>query len=170
MSFHNLMVHFLLLFLMFIYLRERDRQTEHEPGRGRERHTHRIRSRLQAPSCQHRARRGARTHRPRDHDLSRSRTLNRRSHPGGPTRGYIFKVGVPTGQRWNHAGEPCTLRRGFLEDNSMLGPWIRMTASSKGQLARLVPIFVPGGPEAERSCVTSLRSQSYSKAAQELQD
>ena len=29
-------------------------------------------------------RRGARTHGPRDHDLSRSRMLNRLSHPGGP--------------------------------------------------------------------------------------
>ena len=40
-----------------------ERATEHEWGRGRERerererhtHTHRIPSRLQAPSCQHRA-------------------------------------------------------------------------------------------------------------------
>uniref|UniRef100_A0ABI7XZ20 Gastrin-releasing peptide n=1 Tax=Felis catus TaxID=9685 RepID=A0ABI7XZ20_FELCA len=43
----------------------------------------RIRSRLQALSCQHRAQPEARTHEPSDHDLSRSWTLNRRSHPAG---------------------------------------------------------------------------------------
>ena len=41
----------------------------------RERGRHRIRSRLQAPSCQHRALHGARTHGPWDHDLSRSQRL-----------------------------------------------------------------------------------------------
>ena len=51
-------------------------------GRGRDRGRHRIRSSLQALSCQHRARRGARTHRPRDHDPTRSWPLNRQSHPG----------------------------------------------------------------------------------------
>ena len=70
-------------FLMFLFIFETER--EHKQGRGRERGRHRIRSRLQALSCQHRARRGARTHRPWDHDLSRSRTLNRLSHPGAPT-------------------------------------------------------------------------------------
>uniref|UniRef100_A0ABI7ZXC6 Prefoldin subunit 1 n=1 Tax=Felis catus TaxID=9685 RepID=A0ABI7ZXC6_FELCA len=40
------------------------RETEHEQGRSRERGRHRIQNRLQALSCQHRARRGARTHRP----------------------------------------------------------------------------------------------------------
>ena len=63
---------------------------EHEWGRGRERGRPRIRSRLQALSCQHRARRGARTHRLRDHDLSRSRTLNRLSHPGALTNTFFF--------------------------------------------------------------------------------
>ena len=37
-------------------------------------------------SCHHRARRGARTLEPRDHGLSRSRTLNRLSHPGRPRK------------------------------------------------------------------------------------
>ena len=45
-------------FLMFIF----ERETEGEWEWGRERGRHRIGSRLQAPSCQHRARRGARTH------------------------------------------------------------------------------------------------------------
>ena len=63
----------------------RQREIEHEWGRVRERGRHSIRNRLQALSCQHRARRGARTHRPRDHDPSRSRPLNRLSHPGAPT-------------------------------------------------------------------------------------
>uniref|UniRef100_A0ABI7W7A4 Uncharacterized protein n=1 Tax=Felis catus TaxID=9685 RepID=A0ABI7W7A4_FELCA len=60
------------------------RETEHERGKVRERGRHRIRNRLQALSCQHRARRGARTHGPRDHDLSRSWTPNRLSHSGTP--------------------------------------------------------------------------------------
>ena len=57
-------------------------------GRNRERRRHRTRSRLQAPSWQHRARRRARTPRPQDYDLSRSRTLNRLSHPGAPACGF----------------------------------------------------------------------------------
>ena len=43
-----------------------------------------MRSRLQALSCQYKARCGAQTHKPRDHDLSRSEMLNRLSHPGAP--------------------------------------------------------------------------------------
>ncbi|XP_060467831.2 threonine aspartase 1 isoform X4 [Panthera onca] len=67
------------------------RETEHEWGMGRERKRHRIRSRHQTLSCQDRAPLGARTHRPRDHDLSRSWTLNRLSHPGAP-RAIILKL------------------------------------------------------------------------------
>ena len=64
---------------IFIWGREKDRRGRR---RGREREADRIRSRLQALSCQHRARRGARAHRLRDHDLSQSRMLNQLSHPG----------------------------------------------------------------------------------------
>ena len=71
----------LYLFKMFIYLFLRERQRQREQGRGRERGRHRIRSRLQAPSCRHRAQRGARTHELSDHDLSGSRRLNRLSCP-----------------------------------------------------------------------------------------
>ena len=65
---------------------ERERETECKQGRGRERegHTESESFRLQTPSCQHKARRGARTHEPRDHDLSRSQMLNRLSHQGAP--------------------------------------------------------------------------------------
>ena len=52
--------------------------------RERERGRHRIRSRLQVLSCQHRPPPRARTHKPQDHDLSRSRMRNRLSHPGAP--------------------------------------------------------------------------------------
>ena len=58
-----------------LFLRETER------GQGSEREPQNP-SRLQALSCQHRARCGARTHGPRDHDPSRSWRLNRRSHPG----------------------------------------------------------------------------------------
>ena len=51
---------------------------------GGERERHRIGTRLQALNCQHRARRGARTHELWDDDLSQSRALNWLSHPGAP--------------------------------------------------------------------------------------
>ena len=72
-----------LIFLMFIYFWERQRQNASGLGQ-RERARHRIRSSLQAPSCQHRAWRGARTHKLWDHDLGQSRMLNRLSHPAAP--------------------------------------------------------------------------------------
>ena len=71
------------------YLFLRQRETEDEQGRGRERRRHRSQSRLQALSCQHRARHGAQTHKLRDHDLSQSWTLNPLSHPGTHIR--LFK-------------------------------------------------------------------------------
>ena len=49
-----------------------------------------MQSRLQAPSCQHRARHRTQTHGLRHHDLSRSRTLNRLSHSGAPRLSSFF--------------------------------------------------------------------------------
>ena len=83
--------HSLKKFFFNVYLFLRQRETGHERGRGRERGRHRIGNRLQAPSHQPRARRGARTHGPRDCDLSRSRTLNQLSHPGTPLI-YFFNA------------------------------------------------------------------------------
>ena len=69
---------------MFIYFLWRERYIV-RAGKG-ERETHTLnRSRLQALSCQHRARHGAQTHEPQDHDLSQSQTLNRQSHPSAAT-------------------------------------------------------------------------------------
>ena len=62
---------------MFTYFWERETERQHEWKRSRARGRHRIQSRVQALSCQHRARCEAWTHKPWDHDLSRSRTLNR---------------------------------------------------------------------------------------------
>ena len=84
-------IFFILKFFFNVYLFLRQRETEHEQGRGRERGRHRIGSRLQALSHQPRARRGARTHRPRDRDLSWSRTLNRLSQPGAPKCLFILE-------------------------------------------------------------------------------
>ena len=66
----------------------RQRKTEHERGRVRERETQNLK---QAPGSEllARARRGARTHGPRDHDLSRSRMLHRLSQPGAPRRIHL---------------------------------------------------------------------------------
>ena len=73
---------------LFIFEGERDRAWAGEEQR--ERGRHRIWSRLQAPSHQPRAGRGARTHELGDHDLSRSRTLSRLSHPGAPPLTLFF--------------------------------------------------------------------------------
>ena len=62
--------YFILNFFFNIYLFLGQRETEGEQGRGRERGRHRIGNRLQALSHQPRARRGARTHGPRDRDLA----------------------------------------------------------------------------------------------------
>ena len=68
-------------FNVYLFLRQRDRAWTGEGQREREAQNPKQ---APAPSCQPRAWRGARTHRPRDRDLSRSRTLNRLSHPGAP--------------------------------------------------------------------------------------
>ena len=71
-----------------VYLFSRGRKAECDRGwrvgEQRERDTHRIQSRLQALSCQHRARCGAPTHGRQDHDLSQNWMPNRPSHPGAP--------------------------------------------------------------------------------------
>ena len=76
----------------YVYLFLRQRETEHEQGRGRKRRRHRIGSRLQVLSHQPRAWRGARTHGPRDRDLSWSRTLNKLHHPGAPKVRFKLKT------------------------------------------------------------------------------
>ena len=73
-----------------IYSFLRDRDTEWEWERGRERGRHRIR-RLQALSCQHRARPGAQTHPSRDHDLSQVRRLTDWTTQVPPT--FLFDNG-----------------------------------------------------------------------------
>ena len=112
-----------------------ERETEHEQGRGRERGRHRIQSRLQVLSCRHRARRGARTHEPRDHDLSRSRTLNRLSHPGAP--GFLtlmnnFAVNnliYVDGCKLVHISVRRTARQELLSDETCLSSALRDSAS-----------------------------------------
>ena len=72
------------IFKKCLFIFERASETERKQGRDSKRGTHKIWSRLPAPSCQHRAWRGAWTHKPWDHDLSQSRMLNRLSHSGVP--------------------------------------------------------------------------------------
>ena len=79
-------LYFKKIFNVYLFLREKE--TEREQGRGTEKGRHRIRSRRQAQSCQHRARREARTHKPRDHDLSRCWMPNWLSHPSAPINLY----------------------------------------------------------------------------------
>ena len=77
---------------MFIYFWERQREIEYKEGRTRERGRRRIWSRLQALSCRRGAWCGAWTHELWDHDLSRSRTLNRLRHPGAPSLLFLKKI------------------------------------------------------------------------------
>ena len=89
---------------LYLFIFERQSETKWDWGRGRERGRHRIGNRLQALSCQHRARRGARTHRLWDHDLSQSQTLNRLSHPGAPQEAHFVMWGN-TDELWVHYAE-----------------------------------------------------------------
>ena len=81
----------LKFFYIYLFLRERDGQSTSRGVADRERDTEsKAGSRLWA-SGQHRAWCGAQTHELWDCDLSRSRTLNRLSHPGTPIL-LVFKV------------------------------------------------------------------------------
>ena len=103
---------------MFIYYWETERhRAEHEQGRGRERGRHRIRSRLQALSHQPRARRGAQTHKLRDHDLSRSQSPNQLSHPGAPFK-KIFKCLFIFEREWVSASAGEAERKGDIESEA----------------------------------------------------
>ena len=93
-------MHFLFFFFFFNVYFIFETETEHERGRVRERRRHRIWDRLQALSCRYRARCRAWTHGPRDHDLSRSQTLNRLSHPGAPVSVFLKR----------HSYLPCGCR------------------------------------------------------------
>ena len=72
----------------YLLLRERERERQSASRGGLDRGRHRIGSRLQAPSCHHRACCGAGTHKLRDHDLSRSQMLSPLSHPGAPQKHF----------------------------------------------------------------------------------
>ena len=73
--------HFVNLFDVYLFF---ERQSTSGKGAAREGDTQREGDRLQALSCQHRAWRGAQTHKPRGHDLSWSQTPNQLSYPGTP--------------------------------------------------------------------------------------
>ena len=94
---------------MFIF--ERERECKQGRSRERERGRHRIQSRLQALNCWHRARRGAQTHKPWDHDLSRSRTLNRLSHTGAPAASFFFLMFIYFWEREKYRERACKQRR-----------------------------------------------------------
>ena len=87
-------LHYLLNFFFstFIYFWDRERQSMNGGGAEREGDTEsEAGSRL---SCQHRALRGAHTHRPWDHDLSWSWKPNRLSHPGTPNLQLLLAIYV----------------------------------------------------------------------------
>ena len=72
------------IFFQCLFIFERDRESVSEQVRDRERGRYRIWSRLQALSCQRKAQNRAWTHKPWDHDLNWSWTLNRLSHQATP--------------------------------------------------------------------------------------
>ena len=124
-----------------VYLFLRQRETKHEWGRVRERGKHRIWSRLQALSCQHRARCRARTHGPWDNDLSRSRTLNRLSHPGSPVKTFLS---LRSEER--RVGKECVRAKG----RHII--WSRLQAlSCQHRAQRGAPTLVPQGHDQSQS-------------------
>ena len=92
--------------LSFMYVCLFLRESVSEWGRGRERGRRRIRSRLQAPSCQHRAPRGARTHEPRDHDLMINRP--RPSPRGAPASPHFSPLSPDITSRSALPGHPVS--------------------------------------------------------------
>ena len=82
-----------------------------------------FRSRLQAPSCQHRAWCGAQTPRPQDHDLSRSQMLHQLSYPGTPP--YTFNT--------------CMIQSGVTCHFKVPGSLLSWGLSSKKLLGKLSP-------------------------------
>ena len=87
-----------------------EKESVHMPGRGRERERERENPK-QAP------RGGAWTHEPSHHDLSQSRTLNQRNHPGAPVTHDFCLVPLPS---------PSLLTPAFRK----LSNWLYLTGSS----------------------------------------
>ena len=88
----GIFIYFFFNFFFNVYLFLGQRETEHERGRGRERGRHRIGNRLQALSRQPRARRGARTHRPRDRDLAEVGRLTDCATQAPRKRGFLTHI------------------------------------------------------------------------------
>ena len=97
-------------------------------GEEAERGRHRIQSKLQALSCQHRAQPRAQTHKPENHDLSPSQTLNRLSHPGTPTW-FLFKAASSLHQVsqclfiWNSIFYFFNQAKPIVNNYYVCGPW-----------------------------------------------
>ena len=97
----------------------------------RERGRHRIRSRLQEPSCQRRARRWVWTYRLWDHDLSWSRLLNRLSNLGTPKIFLMFifethtrmHTHTHTHTHTQHTSGGGADREGDTESEAGFRPW-----------------------------------------------
>ena len=105
-SYHRLTdSHLFFFFNLFLGQRE----TEHERGRGRERGRRRIGNRLQAPSHQPRAWRGARTPGPRDRDLAEVGRLTDCATQAPPDSHLYTVSRCPTNCRYGELaeGERC---------------------------------------------------------------
>ena len=117
-----------ILFFSWLFLREL------KQGRSRVRGTEDPKQVLHG---QQRARCGARTHKPRDHELSRSQMLNQLSHPGAPLEtflavtpgmeGMLLTSGVPGIQslgillNTSHcSGQPPTQQRNIWPPKSVV--------------------------------------------------
>ena len=104
------LLYFFFKFITFIYFWE----TEWKRERGRERGRY-SRSRLQALSHQYRAQCGAWTHKPWDHDLSWSWTLNWLSHSDTPVV-FLGKVTLTGVRVISHCRFDCHfLMRSYVE-------------------------------------------------------
>ena len=132
---------FFWIFLIFNFERERA-----WVAKGRKRGRHWIRSRLQALSRQHSVRRAAWTREPWDHDLSRSGTLNRLSHPGAPANIALKRQDLPQISQKLYSRTPGVHRPLFLKSQShetipVIGKRLPI---SKSLLQEETSIFVTG--------------------------
>ena len=164
---------------MFIYFWDRKRQNMSRGGAEREGDTE-SEARLQALSCQHRARRGARTQEPWDRDASRSQILNQLSHPGAPKEAMIsmrsaghFTYALQFGRPQSQESQPFHVAVGdFLPRSAgrcVLSEHIRIKRRGHGGGCRpgqmVISDLQSGFSECKRKARLQLQSGSHDSSA-----
>ena len=114
-------------------------------GGGSERGRHRIRNRLQTLSCQHRARRGTRTHRPRDHELKSAAQL---TEPPRRPQTMHFLTSSPEGSPFQVSSQLTSAQhRANCTHMPNTGSWISEAFPCCSDQESGKPVLHPGGPD-----------------------